>query len=308
MAAQPRILLLGKDGQVGRELQRSLAPMGALVAVGRAGLVGMPADFTRPQELAELVRRLTPDIIVNAAAYTAVDRAESEPALAHAVNEHAVAVLADQALRLGAWLLHFSTDYVFDGSGDAPWHEDGRVAPLGTYGRSKAAGELAVRESGCRHLVLRTSWVHSAHGNNFVVRLLEQAATGRPVPVVADQVGAPTAAPWLSDVAAGLLSGLGSRVDHGGIWHVAAAGAASRYEVALEVVASARKRGAALPPAEECIAGVDSCSLATAAPRPANSRLDISRLARHLGAPVPAWQDGIHDTVQRLAAQRQWRP
>ena len=195
-----KILLLGKNGQLGWELQRALAPLGEVVALG-----SVEADLAQPDALAAVVRHVAPQIIVNAAAHTAVDRAESEPALAHAVNAVAPAVLAREAATLSAWLLHYSTDYVFDGSGSMPWTEDAPTGPLNVYGASKLDGEQAIRASGCRHLILRTSWVHAARGGNFARTMLKFAAERDTLRVVDDQVGAPTGAELLADISAHVL-------------------------------------------------------------------------------------------------------
>ena len=214
-----KLLLFGKGGQVGWELQRALAPLGELVALGTA-----EADFRDPQSLPALVRAHRPDVIVNAAAHTAVDRAESEPELASAINAVAPGVLAREAAAAGAWLVHYGTDYVFDGSGRAPRDEDAPTGPLGVYGRTKLEGEQEIRASGCRHLILRTSWVYGARGGNFVKTMLRLAAERDSLSVVDDQVGAPTGAELLADITAHCLRTLSARPELGGTYHAVASG------------------------------------------------------------------------------------
>ncbi|MBP8138632.1 MAG: dTDP-4-dehydrorhamnose reductase, partial [Alicycliphilus sp.] len=197
-----KILLLGKNGQLGWELQRSLAPLGELVALDRRGAPGLCGDLGEPDGLAATVRALRPDVIVNAAAYTAVDRAESEPDLARRINAHAPAALAREAAACGALLLHYSTDYVFHGQGQRPWAEDDPTGPLNVYGQTKLAGEQAIVQAGCRHLILRTSWVHAARGGNFARTMLRLARQQPRLTVIDDQWGAPTGAELIADVSA----------------------------------------------------------------------------------------------------------
>ena len=200
-----RILLLGKSGQVGWELQRALAPLGELVALDRQGENGLCGDLTDLDGLRNSIRRLQPDVIVNAAAYTAVDKAESESELACLINALAPQVMAEEMRALNGWLVHYSTDYVFDGSGTAPWSETDRPAPLNQYGQSKLQGEQGIVQSGCRHLIFRTSWVYAARGNNFAKTMLRLAAEREQLNVIDDQVGAPTGAELLADVTAHAL-------------------------------------------------------------------------------------------------------
>ncbi|MCB2038840.1 MAG: dTDP-4-dehydrorhamnose reductase, partial [Ottowia sp.] len=197
-----KILLLGKNGQVGWELQRSLAPLGELVALDRQGAPGLVGDVSDLEGLAATVRALRPQLIVNAAAHTAVDKAESEPDLARRLNAEAPAVLAREAAACGALLVHYSTDYVFDGSGERPWREDDATGPLGVYGRTKLEGEQAIAASGCRHLILRTSWVYAARGGNFAKTMLRLARERERLTVIDDQWGAPTGAELIADVTA----------------------------------------------------------------------------------------------------------
>ena len=211
-----KILLLGAYGQVGWELQRSLAPLGKLVALGRQGSNNLVGDLTNPKGLENTLEYLAPDIIVNAAAYTAVDRAESEPEIANIINSEAPSFLAKQAYKLGAFLVHYSTDYVFDGSGDKPWRETDRPNPLNIYGQTKLQGETGVQESGCQHLIFRTSWVFSAQGQNFIRTMLRLATKRDQLKVINDQVGSPTGAELIADVTAHALKS--ALTDSAGIW------------------------------------------------------------------------------------------
>ena len=289
-----RLLLFGKGGQVGWELQRALAPLGELVALGSAD-----ADFRDPQSLPALVRAHRPDVIVNAAAHTAVDRAESEPELASAINAVAPGVLAREAAAGGAWLVHYGTDYVFDGSGRAPRDEDAPTGPLGVYGRTKLEGEQEIRASGCRHLILRTSWVYGARGGNFAKTMLRLAAERDTLSVVDDQVGAPTGAELLADVTAHCLRTLAARPELGGTYHAAAAGETSWHGYACHVIEWARAHGHPLKTPREAIRAVPSSAFPTPARRPHNSRLGTRRLQAAFGLTMPHWQIG----VDRLLAE-----
>jgi len=273
-----RLLLLGRDGQVGYELKALLA--GEVVALGRA-----ECDLSDPARLAAVVREAKPQAIVNAAAYTAVDRAESEEALAFAVNAQAPGVLAAEARRLGAFLVHYSTDYVFDGAKRAPYVETDAVNPLQAYGRSKLAGEQAIRASGCRHLILRSSWVYAARGRNFVLTMLEKARAGAALRVVNDQQGTPT---WAHDIAALTARLLGLREPPQGTFHATAAGATTWWEFAHQIF-----RVAGLDAKVEPIA---TSAYPVKTPRPGYSVLDSSLLARNTGLPA------IGEWRERLAA------
>ncbi|MGZ8261055.1 MAG: dTDP-4-dehydrorhamnose reductase, partial [Caldimonas sp.] len=266
-----KIVLFGKNGQLGWELQRSLAPLGDVVALGSTDPGG---DFRDPDALAATVRAVAPQWVVNAAAYTAVDRAESEPELAELVNATAVGALARAARAGDAALVHYSSDYVFDGSGTAAWREDDATGPLGAYGRSKLAGETLVRASGCRHLILRTSWVFSARGVNFVRTMLRLARERDALGVVDDQVGAPTSAELLADVTAHAIRRADVDRALAGTYHVAAAGETSWHGVARHAIARARRRGAPVRVADGAIEPVASDAYPQVARRPLNSRLD----------------------------------
>jgi dTDP-4-dehydrorhamnose reductase len=286
-----RLLLLGANGQVGWELQRSLAPLGELIALDRQSLG--EADFARPESLAALVARVAPDVIVNAAAHTAVDKAESEPELARTLNATAPGVLARAAAARGALLVHYSTDYVFDGSGTQARNEDAATGPLSVYGHSKLAGEQAIRESGARHLILRTSWVYGARGQNFpktMVRLAQERAALR---VIDDQVGAPTGADLLADVTAHALRGVQARPALAGTYHVVAGGETAWHGLARFAIDTARALRPDLPWQVSRIDPIPTTEYPTPARRPLNSRLDTTRLQTTFGLRLPPWEAGV---------------
>lgn len=292
-----RVLLLGRDGQVGRALRPALATLGEVVALGRA-----EADFERPGELARIVASHGPDVIVNAAAYTAVDKAEAEPDRARLVNTEAVAILAAAAQRSGAWLVHYSTDYVFDGGKGEPYVETDEPRPLSVYGTTKHRGDVAVAASGCRHLVFRVSWVYAAGRANFGATILRLARERAALDVVADQVGAPTSAALIAEVTAAALrramDGGGNGDTLSGVYHLAPSGSISRCDYARFIVAEARSRGARLNLAPEAISPVRSADFPTAATRPLNSRLATDKLRTTFGVALPSWQDGIRRWVE----------
>lgn len=291
-----KLLLLGKDGQVGRELQRALAPLGSVTALGRA-----EADFSRPQTLRGALEGYEADVVVNAAAYTAVDKAEAEPDLARAVNTESVGVLAELAAARGSWLVHYSTDYVFDGLSERPYREDDATAPLGVYGFTKRDGELAIATSGARHLIFRTCWVHGVHGANFARTMLRLARERDTLRVVADQVGAPTSAELIADVTAAALQ----RTSDGasGLYHLAAAGVTSWHGYAQSVVKEALALGAPLAAKPDRIVPIATADYPTAARRPANSRLDTAKLSRQFDLAMPDWREGVRRTVGELVRQ-----
>jgi dTDP-4-dehydrorhamnose reductase len=294
-----KILLLGCGGQVGWELQRALAPLGELVALDFDTPGPWQADFSRPDSLPSLVQAMAPDVIVNAAAHTAVDRAESEPALVQAINTTAPAVLAAEAARRGAWLLHFSTDYVFDGSGDAPRDESAATAPLSVYGRTKRDAEVAIAGSGCRHLILRTSWVYAARGGNFARTMLRLAAERDSLSVIDDQVGAPTGAELLADVSAHALRRAMAEPALSGLYHCVAAGETSWHGYARHVIAWARAQGQPLRVSPEAVHPIPTSQYPTPAARPLNSRLSTRKLRETFDLLLPPWQLG----VERMLAE-----
>ena len=288
-----KILLLGKNGQVGWELQRALAPLGDVVALDFDSPGPLTADFSQPESLAATVRAVAPQIIVNAAAHTAVDKAESEPAFARALNATSPAVLAREAAALGAWLLHYSTDYVFDGSGSTPWVEDSPTGPLSVYGLTKLEGEQAIRASGCRHLILRTSWVYAARGGNFAKTMLKLAKERDALTVIDDQIGAPTGADLLADLSAHMLRSAQQRAELAGTYHAVAQGETSWHGYARHVIEFARAAGQAVRVAPDAIAPVPTSAFTTPARRPANSRMNTQKLQQAFGLVLPPWQGGV---------------
>jgi dTDP-4-dehydrorhamnose reductase len=298
-----KILLLGKGGQVGWELQRSLAPLGELVALDFDSPAPWSADFSQPESLAATVRAIAPQVIVNAAAHTAVDRAESEPELARRINALAPGVLAREAAQLGAWLLHYSTDYVFDGSGDTPWREDAPTGPLSVYGATKLEGEEAIRASGCKHLILRTSWVYAARGGNFAKTMLKLARERDALKVIDDQIGAPTGADLLADLSAhALRQGLACPA-LAGTYHAVAQGQTSWHGYARHVIEFARAAGQPMRVAAAAIEAVPTSAFPTPARRPLNSRLDTTRLREAFGFTLPAWQSGVERMLTEVLAR-----
>lgn len=297
----PRILLTGKDGQLGFELQRSLAPLGDLVAVGRED-----CDLANPNEIRQLIWNVAPAVIVNAAAYTAVDQAELEPAIAHAINGTAPGVLGEEASLIGALVVHYSTDYVFDGTKNGAYTEDDPPNPQSIYGRSKLAGEKALLASGANCLIFRTSWVFGAHGSNFAKTILRLAAEREVLRVVADQYGAPTSAALLADVSAQIISlykvaGREGRAHFPyGLYHLAAGGVTNWHAYAQAVVRAAQSAGRPLRIQPEAIVPVPSSAYPLPAPRPANSRLDSRRLKTSFGLRLPPWGDGLRHVLAQL--------
>jgi dTDP-4-dehydrorhamnose reductase len=288
-----KILLFGRNGQVGWELQRSLAPLGDVVALDARGADGLCGDFADAEGIAKTVRQVRPDAIVNAAAYTAVDRAESEPQLAEQVTAVTPGVIAEAARELGAWLVHYSTDYVFDGSGTRPWRESDPTGPLGVYGRTKLAGEARIAAAHAKHLVLRTSWVYAARGGNFARTMLRLARERDRLTVVADQFGAPTGADLLADVTAHALRTLAAGGGRPGIFHVAAAGETSWHGYARFVVGKAQQAGETFKAGPEQVEAVPSSAFPTPARRPHNSRLDTHSFRTTFGLVLPPWQQGV---------------
>ena len=288
-----KILLLGKNGQVGWELQRSLAVLGEVVALDFDSPGPLKADFSNPESLSATVRAVAPQIIVNAAAHTAVDKCESEPGLARALNATAPAVLAREAKASGAWLLHYSTDYVFDGSGSTPWVEDSPTGPLNVYGASKLEGEQAIRASGCQHLILRTSWVYAARGSNFAKTMLELGAERERLSVIDDQFGAPTGAELLADISTHALRTALQRAEVAGTYHAVAQGETSWHGYARHVIAFARAAGKPIKVAQAAIEPVPTSAFPTPAKRPANSRMNTHKLRDTFGLALPAWQLGV---------------
>ena len=295
-----KILLLGKNGQVGWELQRSLAPLGELIALDRHGANGLCGDLGDLPGIAATVRATQPQVIVNAAAYTAVDKAESERDLAQRLNAEAPAVLAREAAACGALLLHYSTDYVFDGSGDQPWREDDATGPLSVYGDTKHQGEQAIVGSGCAHLILRTSWVYAARGGNFAKTMLRLAQERERLTVIDDQWGAPTGAELIADVSAHAIVQTRQQPDKAGIYHLAAAGHTTWFAYAKHVLAQARQAQPAIKIKATEVASITTADYPTPARRPLNSRLDTRKLQSTFGLTLPTWQHGVNRMLTEI--------
>jgi dTDP-4-dehydrorhamnose reductase len=287
-----KLLLLGKGGQVGWELQRSLAPLGELVALDFDS-TGLNADFSHPELLAQTVLEVRPDVIVNAAAHTAVDKAESEPEFARKLNATSPGVVADAAGQIGALMVHYSTDYVFDGSGSKPWREDDATGPLSVYGRTKLEGEQLVARHCARHLIFRTSWVYAARGGNFAKTMLRLARERERLTVIDDQFGAPTGAELLADVTAHAIRATLSDPGKTGLYHLVAGGETSWHGYARFVLEEALQAGVELKATPERVDPVPTSAFPTPAMRPHNSRLDTSKLQSTFGLVLPPWQAGV---------------
>lgn len=295
-----KILLFGRNGQVGWELQRSLAPLGDVIALDRGGEGGLCGDLADGEGVARTIRAVRPDAVVNAAAYTAVDRAESEADRAEQVNAVTPGLMAQAAAETGAWLVHYSTDYVFDGSGSRPWREADPTAPLSVYGRTKLAGEQRISAANPRHLVLRTSWVYAARGANFATTMLRLARERDRLTVIDDQHGAPTGADLLADVTAHALRSVLRGEGQAGIYHVAAAGETTWNGYARFVVGKAQQAGENIKAGPEHVDPVPTSAFPTAARRPHNSRLDTSRFRSTFGLVLPPWQQGVSRMLQEI--------
>jgi dTDP-4-dehydrorhamnose reductase len=293
-----KILLTGKSGQLGFELQRALAPLGEVVAIGTQDCNLADADALR-----ELVRGVAPDVIVNPAAYTAVDKAESDEATARAVNAVAPAILGEEGAKLGALVIHYSTDYVFDGTKQGAYTEGDAPAPQSVYGRTKLEGEQGLAAANPRHLILRTSWVVGAHGGNFAKTMLRLAGEREKLTVVADQFGAPTPAALLADVTAHLVrehARAGSTGFPYGTYHVAAGGETSWHGYAQFVIGEALAAGKTLKATVDAVAPLATEQYPTPAKRPLNSRLDTVRFRMTFGLRLPPWQDGVRHVLQQI--------
>jgi dTDP-4-dehydrorhamnose reductase len=296
-----KILLLGKNGQVGWELQRSLAPLGEVLALDRQSTTHC-GDLSQPERLAQTVREWRPDVIVNAAAHTAVDKAESEPDVARCLNATAPAALAQAAAEVGAWLVHYSTDYVFNGQGDLPWQEGDATGPLSVYGQTKLEGEQAIAASGCKHLIFRTSWVYAARGGNFAKTMLRLAAERERLTVINDQHGAPTGADLIADVTAHAIRQVmaNSTPTLAGIYHLVASGETTWHGYASHVIAQARNIQPELGLKVSDIAPVPTSAFPTPAQRPLNSRLSTHKLQQAFGLVLPPWQQGVNRMLAEI--------
>ena len=288
------ILLTGRNGQTGWELERALTPVGRVVALDRSQM-----ELTDPDSIRAAIRQTAPDVIVNAAAYTAVDRAETEPELAVQVNATAPGVMAAEAARARSLLVHYSTDYVFDGTSSVPYTEDDAPNPLGVYGESKLAGERAIAQAGCAFLILRTSWVYSTRGSNFVLSILDRARSQPVVPVVVDQIGSPTWARALARSTAELIAKARDLRQHRDVYHLCAQGFASRWELAEAVVALARER--VDRPQWAVLRPVATSELPSRAIRPARAVLSTDKMRSAFGIAMPGWKQQLRDCMRELA-------
>ena len=293
-----KILLLGKNGQVGWELQRSLAPLGQLIALDRHPAEGLCADLADLDGLRATIRKIRPDIIVNAAAYTAVDKAEAEPLLAECVNAAASQVMGEEAATLGAWLIHYSTDYVFNGQGSTPWLETDAVDPLNQYGVSKVAGENAIIASGCNHLIFRTSWVYGARGGNFAKTMMRLAKERETLNVIVDQIGSPTGVDLIADVTALAIQRAILDPHLSGVYHLVAGGEVSWHGYASFVIDFARTHGEEF--AVSSINAIPTSAYPTPARRPLNSRLNTRKLCDAFSLYLPDWQSGVTRMLREI--------
>ncbi len=294
-----KILLLGKNGQVGWELQRSLAPLGEVLALDRHS-TPHGGDLSQPERLEQTVLDWRPHVIVNAAAHTAVDKAESEPELARCLNATAPAALAQSAAQIGAMLVHYSTDYVFNGQGDQPWQEGDATGPLSVYGQTKREGEQAIVASGCAHLIFRTSWVYAARGGNFAKTMLRLAAERERLTVIDDQFGAPTGADLIADVTAHAIRASLQQPALGGLYHLVAGGQTTWHGYASHVIEQARHIQPDLALKVSEIAPVPTSAFATPAQRPLNSRLATHKLQKAFGLVLPPWQQGVNRMLAEI--------
>ena len=296
MGFYKKILLLGKDGQVGWELQRALAPLGLLTALNRR-----ECDLADPAQIQAALEQFEPEVIVNAAAYTAVDQAETDQAMARRINVDAVAELALYAREMGSLLVHYSTDYIFDGTKPEAYVEDDLTNPLSVYGQTKLAGENRIRDALCRHLIFRTSWVYAARGGNFARTMLRLATERETFNVIDDQIGAPTSAELIADVTAHALRDVLSGRAPGGTYHLAAAGETSWYGYAQFVIAYARAQGIVLTLADTGLKPIPASEYPLPAKRPQNSRMNTHLLERSFALKLPQWQDGVKRVLNEWA-------
>jgi dTDP-4-dehydrorhamnose reductase len=305
------ILLFGKDGQLGWELQRSLQPLGEVTALNRTGTSGLCGDLTDLDGIADIVRTLKPHVIVNAGAYTAVDQAESDKDAAFMVNAKAPAVLAREAKALDAWLIHYSTDYVFPGTGDTPWSESDTPRPLSVYAQSKLQGEEMIAAATDKYITLRTSWVYAARGKNFAKTMLRLARERDTLKVVSDQIGAPTGAELIADVSAHIIrkifcldsaesNSINKAAELAGIYHLAPKGFTSWHGYAKLVISHAQSMGYALKISSDQIEAIPTSAYPTPAPRPLNSRLQTEKLRQAFDLHLPSWEQGVVRMVEEV--------
>jgi dTDP-4-dehydrorhamnose reductase len=287
-----KILLFGKNGQVGWELNRSLLPLGEVIALGRK-----EADFSNPESLRNIVREIKPDVIVNAVAYTAVDKAEAEEELAAIINSEAPGILAEEALRINALLIHYSTDYVFDGTKEGPYVESDEPNPINAYGRTKLAGEQEIQSSGCDYLILRTTWVYASRGSNFLRTILRLANERMELRIVSDQYGAPTWARNIADITGHVLVGVQQERHSGrfksGIYHLCASGKSTWYDFADAIIEQAKILDTTKSIVTEKVLPITTEEYPLPASRPKNSQMDSSLLAARFGLTMPKWRSAM---------------
>jgi dTDP-4-dehydrorhamnose reductase len=291
------ILLFGKNGQVGWELQRSLAPLGKVIALD-AHSTDYCGDFCQPEAIAKTIQLIKPDVIVNAAAHTAVDKAEGERALAQLLNAISVESIAREAQKIGAWFVHYSTDYVFPGDGETPWKEEDATAPLNVYGETKLEGEKAIQKYCTNHLIFRTSWVYAGKGNNFARTMLRLAMEKRELSVINDQFGAPTGAELLADCTAHAIRTAVRKPDIAGLYHLVASGTTTWFDYAQLVFQEARNAGLSL--VVDKVTPVPTSAYITAARRPENSRLNTEKFQTKFDMNLPAWETGVKRMLEEL--------
>ncbi len=291
------ILLFGKTGQVGWELQRALAPLGNLICLDVQS-TEYCGDFSNPEGIANTVRRIKPDVIVNAAAHTAVDKAESEQEFAQLLNTTSVASIAREAAKINAWVVHYSTDYVFPGDGETPWLETDIAAPLNVYGKTKLAGEQAIQQLCAKHLIFRTSWVYAGKGNNFAKTMLKLAKDRQALAIINDQFGAPTGAELLADCTAHAIRVAQGKPEVAGLYHLVAGGTTTWYDYAQLIFDEARRAG--IPLALTEVNAVSTASFPTPAKRPHNSRLNTDKFQHTFGLVLPEWKVGVRRMLTEL--------
>ncbi len=300
-----KILLFGKNGQVGWELQRSLSSIGEgeLVAldVNDQELCG---DFTHQEGIIQTIQTVSPNVIINAAAYTAVDKAESEPELARTINALAPEILAKESRKLGAWLVHYSTDYVFEGNGTKPWRETDPTVPLNVYGLTKLEGEKAILNSGCQHLIFRTSWVYSAHGSNFVKTMIHLAQNQDHLSIIDDQIGSPTGADLLADVTVHSIRAAIKKPQVSGLYHLTAKGEVSWYGYAKFIFNIARQAGIKIKVAPKNVFPTTTDEVSQPARRPKNSRLDTKKIESTFNLILPLWQTGVTSMLTKILEKK----
>lgn len=296
-----KILLLGKNGQVGWELQRALAPLGEVIALDRQGHANLCGDMTQPQAIHDTIIKLQPNVVVNASAYTAVDLAETAQDQADLINHQTVKAVAEACQKINALFVHYSTDYVFEGLGNTPFLETDRIAPLNVYGKTKAKGEQAIIESGCNYLIFRTSWVYAARGKNFLKTMLNLAQQREELSIIDDQIGAPTSAELIADITAHAIAQTLLDQNKVGIYHLVASGETSWFGYANYIFEQARALGQEL--AVQKVNPIPTTAYPTPATRPHNSRLNNQKLQQTFRLNLPHWQEGVKRILAELLSK-----